>query len=1064
MRRTLLTNWRWPQFFGLLIFIATIPGGCSDSIQGGGSDVSVGVDASPTPDATSGSCSASQCSIGGKCYDNGTPNPDNACEACIVIVQTTSWTPNDSGTCDDGNACTNDDRCVAGSCGGTSKDCDDDNPCTDDTCDAQTGVCANANNTDPCDDADPCTEGSQCKDGDCIAGTQPADCEDGNPCTADSCDPTTGCTHTPSQEGASCDDEDTCTENEACKDGECVGEKVMDCDDGNECTVDICSEDGGCSHASIAAQCVDENPCTEDLCDPAKGCVYPFKQADCDDGNICTEKDQCVEGACLGSSVELDDGNPCTTDACTPESGITHSVNTDPCDDGDACTLGDACKTGVCESGATYLECDDDNVCTDDWCDAVEGCINQPNNIVCDDDSECTTDDLCKSGACVGVEIDCDDGKPCTVDTCKDASGCKHVFELTQTCRPNFNITYPSRGQTVKGSTNDMTVTIKGSVKSDAGPITALEVNGILVNPDANGSFSHKMNVQVGGNVIVLKATDSMGTVRERVQSFLWSSTYKKPTNKTTKSGIVTDGLGLWLGKEAIDDGSRNYNKPKNLATLAEMVVASFDVYDSIPSPAAENWAYALYVTSLNHDPPKISLDPQAGYLRLNGTINNVVAGYKVDTLFDVTGTVTISKIALQADVEFSIQSHQLVAEVKNVAVTINGNDIDIEGDGISGSIASFVAGFFKDTLADTLETEFEAALKSEVEPVLEDSLSTLTLDQQFALPALALDGSTIPVSLVSDFNAVKVTTKGLELVMRAGGYATSQTDYDGLAYLGAPSRVNCGSGTQSLSIPSTYELEASVADDTVNSLLFAAWRGGLLEFKVPDSMLGEVDVSDFGITDLELSVSGMVAPTMSDCNDEGAARIFLGDVQIDASLKLLSVPMDMKVWASLAVDVDIHMKSACNNDGGKGCPENAACEEIVCDLDDYCCKNAWDDLCAACAKTGVGYQYLDCSSAIAPCQSGIGLEIGSISQVDTELYVANDELIATEPVINDLIKNQMLPNLTSQLAGSIFTIPLPEIEIGGVAPGIPEGTVLGFNPIVDKRIGGNTVIQGQVK
>ena len=157
-------------------------------------------------------------------------------------------------------------------------------------------------------------------------------------------------------------------------------------------------------------------------------------------------------------------------------------------------------------------------------------------------------------------------------------------------------------------------------------------------------------------------------------------------------------------------------------------------------------------------------------------------------------------------------------------------------------------------------------------------------------------------------------------------------------------------------------------------------------------------------------------------------------------------------------------MKSSCDDDGGKGCDENLVCEKAVCDIDPFCCNVSWDENCESCAANGIGFQGMDCSDAVTPCQSGIGLELGDIAQVDTEVLVTNDELIATELVISTLIKEQMLPNLTTQLAGSIVTIPLPEIDIGGVAPGIPEGTVLGFNPILDNRIGGNTVIQGQIK
>jgi hypothetical protein len=1048
---------------GTLALLLFALGACSDTPKGTTSALDTGIDAGLVTDTGILTCSDSQCAIEGVCYENGAANPSNDCEACIVVIAREGWTPNDEGICDDSDACTSDDGCKAGLCQGIAKECGDDNPCTDDSCNPSSGECATTNNDLPCDDGNPCTEGSECSGGSCAPGPTPTVCDDENPCTVDSCDPVSGCEAAAIENGETCDDDDSCTIKETCTDGECTGEAVMDCDDGNACTVDICDVSAGCSHESIAAQCIDDNPCTDDLCDPSKGCVYPFTDIECDDESVCTEKDKCVEGACLGGPVSIDDGNPCTTDACTPETGVTHAVNSDPCDDGDACTLGDTCKTGVCQSGESYLQCDDDNVCTDDWCEAVKGCMNDANTVVCDDDSACTTDDVCADKTCDGSTIDCDDGKQCTVDSCNPVTGCKNVFELTNTCRPNFSVSFPTRGQTVKGSTNDMTLTVKGVVQSEAGSITSLKVNGANVTPAANGQFSHKINVQIGGNVIVLEAKDSMGTTRERVQSFLWSSNYKKPTSKASKNGIVTEGLGLWLDQDAIDDGNRNYNAPKNLATLAEMVVAGFDVYDSIENPAAESWAYDLYITGLAHDPPLIGLQTKNGYLRLNGTINDVVANYKVDTLFDFTGKVTISKIALEADVELKVQSHKLKANVKNVSVTINDNDIDIDGDGLTGNIAAFIGGFFKGTLAETLESQFETTLKNQVGPMLESALGSLTLAQQFNLPALALDGSTIALDLVSDFDDVTVGTKGIELIMRAGGYATSATPYDGGSYLGVPSRVNCGVGTQNLSLPQAQELEASLADDTLNSLFFAAWRGGLLEFVVPEAMLGEVDVSDYGITDLELKVSGMVAPTLSDCNEDNAARVFLGDVKIDADLKLLGLPMGMTIWASLGANVEIEPTSPCLASATGGCPANEPCQLAVCAIDNFCCINQWDASCEDCAYDGVGFNDLDCSSAVVACQDGIGITLGDIAEMNTEVLVTNDELLPMEAVINTLIKEHLLPNLTAQLAGSFFTVPLPKLDIGGVG-GLPNGTSIGFQPTSDKRIGGNTIIQGTFK
>ena len=53
-------------------------------------------------------------------------------------------------------ACTKDDACANGGCGGTTIVCDDTNPCTTDGCDPASG-CTYLDNTSDCDDGDICT-------------------------------------------------------------------------------------------------------------------------------------------------------------------------------------------------------------------------------------------------------------------------------------------------------------------------------------------------------------------------------------------------------------------------------------------------------------------------------------------------------------------------------------------------------------------------------------------------------------------------------------------------------------------------------------------------------------------------------------------------------------------------------------------------------------------------------------------------------------------------------------------------------------------------------------------
>jgi glucose/arabinose dehydrogenase len=371
---------------------------------------------------------------GGSAVDcSGSGNDCNAasCDSGEAAANCDIMTPLADGTmCDDTDACTENDSCTAGVCGGAAVDCDDANVCTTDSCDSATG-CAYSNNTMSCNDGDGCTENDTCAGGAC-SGTA-VDCDDSNPCTDDSCS-AGACVN--ANNTATCDDSDACTENDVCANGACSG-ATIDCDDSNPCTDDSCSagacvnanntatcDDGdACTENDVCANgacsgdtidCDDGNPCTDDACNTATGCTTTPNTAACDDGDGCTENDACAGGICLGTPLGCDDDNTCTGDFCV-DGECTYLNNSAPCDDNDGCTENDACSGGACSGAA--IDCDDSNPCTDDSCSGGV-CVNDNNTAACDDDDACTENDACTGGACGGTTMDCDDSNPCTDDSC----------------------------------------------------------------------------------------------------------------------------------------------------------------------------------------------------------------------------------------------------------------------------------------------------------------------------------------------------------------------------------------------------------------------------------------------------------------------------------------------------------------------------------------------------------------------------------------------------------------------------------------------------------------------
>ena len=406
---------------------------------------------------------------GDKCDDGTicTPTEGDKCDKgqCVNPVNTCVCASDaDCGKFEaqDGNLCNEKYKCTADSKGkfckpvvGTETVCDSskDTPCVVSTCQKDSGQCKAISKADnaTCNDDNMCTLGELCTAGLCKSSKLLV-CDDGNACTDDICDPSSGCLSGPKPGAGKCDDGDKCTSTDVCKNGKCLGIKVI-CDDGNDCTLDLCSKKDGCSNqldntlpctdgdpCSINDACVDgtckatpltcddKNPCTVDACDGLGGCKNIVVDGkDCDDGDPCTVSDVCKVAKCSGVVKTCDDGNACTEDACKEGTCAYLAGVGKQCDDGNACTSGDKCdKSGACTGVDT--PCSDTNACIQfpNGCLPAKGCIPVTSDgITCDDGDACTWKTTCKGGACSGATIECNDSNVCTNDACDKAKGCQ---------------------------------------------------------------------------------------------------------------------------------------------------------------------------------------------------------------------------------------------------------------------------------------------------------------------------------------------------------------------------------------------------------------------------------------------------------------------------------------------------------------------------------------------------------------------------------------------------------------------------------------------------------------
>jgi len=187
---------------------------------------------------------------------------EDQCNSASCVDDMCEVTPL-SGVCDDSDACTSNDTCVAGVCTGTTYSCDSPYACESSTCNGD-GTCTIKTLEGSCrlewegvvhcyspgelagNIGFGCSEclGVVYQDGEpADTGFQPA--SSGTPCTepcvtglCNGSSNTCGA-ETTETDGTVCDDSNPCTFNDVCAAGSCVG-AVVTCSDGVACTVDKC--------------------------------------------------------------------------------------------------------------------------------------------------------------------------------------------------------------------------------------------------------------------------------------------------------------------------------------------------------------------------------------------------------------------------------------------------------------------------------------------------------------------------------------------------------------------------------------------------------------------------------------------------------------------------------------------------------------------------------------------------------------------------------------------------------------------------------------------------------
>ncbi len=295
-----------------------------------------------------------------------------------------------------------------------------------------------------CDDGDSCTSGDRCKDGKCVSGAEICQCREDGDCAA-------------------FEDNNLCNGTLICIANNCIVSEptVVKCEEpSSSCFVMVCdSATGLCSEieAEAGVGCNDGDPCTvEDSCLAGVCSGVPMV---CDDGDACTEGDYCDEGQCeagawvcapkCGDGV-CGEGESC--ESCPGDCGQCPHCGDGQCQEWETCSNcpGDCgscpvvCGDGVCEGGESCSVCPGDcgecqPVCGDGVCDSVEDCVSCP--VDCPVCGPACGDGVCEgSEECSSCPADCGAcGAECGDGACTHDEDCETCPGDCPVCEPKLS-------------------------------------------------------------------------------------------------------------------------------------------------------------------------------------------------------------------------------------------------------------------------------------------------------------------------------------------------------------------------------------------------------------------------------------------------------------------------------------------------------------------------------------------------------------------------------------------------------------------------------------------------
>lgn len=584
---------------------------------------------------------------------------------------------------------------------------------------------------------------------------------------------------------------------------------------------------------------------------------------------------------------------------------------------------------------------------------------------------------------------------------------------ICDTYGPVITFTHPPRAFTTTAGAN---LVVTGNVKDRITTVESLEINGETVAVDPSGNFTAQMALTHGMNMLSAKAVDGHGKERNSFRSIFRSSEFKPAELTNPAAAAIPRGLRVWLSQDFIDDGDHSL-PADDLATIIEIVAENMDLASLIP---AEGIPFAGQCTAeikeVTYGKPQVTMQSVDLGLRLILELPDLFAELNIECCYNVPyvglccdpyyGFITADAILLDAFLFVRLdENKKVVAELGPVEVELDGVNIDLQG--LQGPMFDALVNLLITTFKDTAVESLTSSLGESIPQMVADAMASLEQGIDFEVPALIGSGPPTPLKIGVQFEELLCSYDGISIEVNASVLAPKTITHQPLGVL---MRDNClGTEATPFQMPKQLELSLALAADLLNEALYSIWNGGAITLNLTAADLASLDVTQYGIENLEIATDLNYAPFIQTCGTGTKLMLQLGDAFIHAKFFMMNMNWDIQMYLFLALDVDVQV----------GLDEEG--------------------------------------------NTAIMIVLGDFQVAEVEITEVGSEIRGKEGIVVSLFKDTLLGEIKKSL-GEGIAFALPSIDLSSLSDQIPEGISINIEP---QKVGLDTgflVIGGKLK